>query len=76
MTMVGREESIYSHDEADITIISYLLESVKNGKNIVRVISDDTEFFILLILWVWRLLTALKVLKSADHSAWPLHCIQ
>ena len=32
---------MYSHDEADITIISYLLEAVKNGKNIVRVISDD-----------------------------------
>jgi len=36
VTMVGREESMYSHDEADIAIISYLLEAVKNGKNIVR----------------------------------------
>ena len=55
MTMVGREESMYSHDEADIITISYLLEAVKNGKNIVRVISDDTDVFVLLIFWVWRL---------------------
>ena len=30
--------------------ISYLLEAVKNGKNIVRVISDDTDVFVLLIV--------------------------
>jgi len=46
---------MYSHDEADITIISYLLEAVKNGKNIARMISEDTDVFVLLIFWVWRL---------------------
>ena len=55
VTMVGREESMYNHDEADITIISYLLEAARNGKTIVRVISVDTEVFVLLIFWVWRL---------------------
>ena len=49
MTMVGREKSMYSHDEADIIIISYLLELVKNGMNTVRVISDDTNIFVLLL---------------------------
>ena len=53
--MVGRQESIYSHDEAEITVISYLLEAVRNVKNTVRVISDDTDVFVLLIFWVWRL---------------------
>ena len=53
--MVGREESIYSHDEAKITVITYPLEAVRNGKNTVRVISDNTDVFVLLIFWVWRL---------------------
>ena len=61
VTMVGREESMYSHDEADITIIGYLLEAVKNRKNIVRVISDDTDVFVLLIYWVWRLVMTAHV---------------
>ena len=61
VTMVGREESMYSHDEAHITIISYLLEAVKNGKNIVRVISDDTDVFVLLIFWVLRLQMTARV---------------
>ena len=30
--------------------ISYLLEAVENGKNIVRVINDDTDIFVLLIV--------------------------
>ena len=47
--LVGKEESMYSHGEADITIISYILEAVKNSKSIVRVISDDTDVFVLLI---------------------------
>ena len=61
VTMVGREESMYSHVETDITIISYLQETVKNGKNIVRVISNDTDVFVLLIYWVWRLQMTARV---------------
>ena len=61
VTMVGREESVYSHDEADITIISYLLEAVTNGKNVVRVIINETDVFVLLIFWVWRLQMTARV---------------
>ncbi len=46
VTMVGKDEGVFSHDEADITIISYLLEAVANGKKNVRVISDDTDVFV------------------------------
>ncbi len=35
--------------EQIITIISYLLEAVANGKVDVRVISDDTDIFVLLV---------------------------
>ena len=62
VTMVGRKDSMYSHDEADITMISYLLEAVQNGKNIVRVLSDDTDVFVLFIFWVWRLQMTTRVL--------------
>ena len=73
VTMVGREESMYSHDEADLTIISYFLEAVKNGTNIVRVISDETDVFILLIYWVWRLQMTSRV--QLDRWCWGLSSI-
>ena len=55
MKTVGREESMYSYDKADISIISFLLEAAMTGKYTVRVISDDTDVFVLLIFWVWKL---------------------
>ena len=70
--MVGKDESIYSHDEADITTIRYLLEAVKNGKNIERVISNDTDVFVLLIYRVWRL-----QMTARDRSlVWGYHQYQ
>ena len=53
--MAEREESIYSHDEAELTVIIYILEAVRNGKNTVRVISNDTDVSVVFIFSVWRL---------------------
>ena len=33
------------NDEEDVTIIGYLLNAVMNGKNTVRVTSDDNDVF-------------------------------
>ena len=45
---------MFSHDEADITMVSYILEAANYGKNVIRVLSDDTDVFILLVYWVYR----------------------
>ena len=37
------------HEEADVTIISYVLQAVGEGKNVVRVLSDDADVFVLLV---------------------------
>ena len=58
--MVEREKSIYSHDEADITVICYLLEAIRNGKNTVRVISICRT----LMLW-----------KAADQQTAGVGCV-
>ena len=42
------------HEEADVTIISYVLQAVGEGKNVVRVFCDDTDVFVLLVFWMWR----------------------
>ena len=43
------DDCAFDHDEADITIISYVLEAVNSGKRVIRVLSDDTDVFVLLI---------------------------
>ena len=52
VTMDSPDDSVYGHDEADIIMISYVLESANNGKGVIRVLSDDTDAFVLLVYWV------------------------
>ena len=42
------------HEEADVTIISYVMQAVGEANNEVRVLSDDTDVVVLLVFWMWR----------------------
>ena len=54
ITVETNEDGAFGHDEADVTMISYVLEAVSCGKNLIQVLSDDTDVFALLIYWVFR----------------------
>ena len=54
VTMETKDDGAFSHDEADITIISYVLAAANDGKNAIRVLSDDTDVFVLLVYWTYR----------------------
>lgn len=54
ITMIGRDQAVFTHDEADVTMISYLLQAVEKGKKVVRILSDDKDVFILLVYWCWK----------------------
>ena len=51
MTMETKDDGAFSHDKADITIVSYVLAAANDGKNAIRVLSDDTDVFVLLVYW-------------------------
>ena len=51
---VGKHDCIVKHEEADVIMISYVLDAAKAGKECIRVLSDDTDVFILLVYWVWK----------------------
>lgn len=53
--MDSRDDSIYGHDEADVTMIAFLLQAAEVGKDVVRILSDDTDVLVLLIYWVWKM---------------------
>ena len=53
-TTESRDDSAFDHDEADIAMISYVIEAAKCGKDVTRVLSDDTDVFVLLVYWVNR----------------------
>lgn len=53
-TMVSKAESVVRHDEADISLESDMLQAVKGGAKAIRIISDDTDVFVLLVYWTWK----------------------
>ena len=47
--MLIQNDGAFGHDGADITMISYVLESANDGKDVVRVLSDKTDVFVFLV---------------------------
>ena len=45
----------FEHDEADVTMIAYLLQAAESGKSVIRILTNDTDVFVLLIYWVWKI---------------------
>ena len=37
-----RDDDMFQHDQADITIISHALRAASEGKNVIMIQSDDT----------------------------------
>ena len=53
-TMETLEDGVFAHDEADVTMISYVLQAASCGQKVIRVLSDDTDVFVLLVYWVYQ----------------------
>ena len=60
MSIDSRYNGGFEHDEADVTMIAYLLQAAEGGKAVIRILTDDTDVFVLLVYWV---------LKMQLHSA-------
>ena len=54
VTIDTHDTVMFGHEEAEVTIISYVMQAVGEGKNVVRVLCDDTDVFVLLVFWMWR----------------------
>ena len=47
--MMSREDAEVTHDEADITLVSYMLTAAENGAATIQIVSDETDVFVLLV---------------------------
>ena len=55
MSIDSRYNGGFEHEEADVTMIAYTLKSAENGKSVIRILTDDTYVFVLLVYWVWKM---------------------
>ncbi len=52
--MIGEENSVFKHGEADCNIISYMQFLIHEQKQSVQVIADDTDIFVLFVYFSWK----------------------
>ena len=51
---VNKLDCLVTHEEADITLCSYMLKAAASSAETVRIVCDDTDVFVLLVYWTWR----------------------
>ena len=53
--MDSQDNGGFAHEEANVTMVSYMLQAAECGEDIIRILSDDTDVFVLLAYWVWKM---------------------
>ena len=59
--LVNMLDCVVTHDEADVTLCSYMLKPVAEGAQTIRILSDDTDVFVLLVYWTSRMQVVAKI---------------
>ena len=58
MSINSRYKGGFEHDKAGVTLIAYLLQAAESGTSVIRILTDDTDIFVLLVYWVLENATA------------------
>ena len=59
--LVDMLDCVVTHDEADVTLCSYMLKAVAVGDQTIRILSDDTGVFVLFVYWTSRMRFVAKI---------------
>jgi len=51
----SRYDGALTHDEADVTMIAYMLQAAKFGKDVIIILSDYIDVFVMLAYWVLQM---------------------
>ena len=66
MLMVGEDEGLFNHEEADVLMVSYMIDAVRDGRKVIPILSDDTDVVVILIFRVRKLSTCIKALVQME----------
>jgi len=47
-------------------MIAYMLEAAEFGMDVIRILSDDTDIFVMLVNWVWKM----QLYSSVQMELW------
>lgn len=59
--LINKVDCVVTHAEEDVTLCSYMLKTVADGVQTMRILSDDTDIFVLLVYWTSRIQITAKI---------------
>ena len=85
--LVNMMDCVVTHDEADVTLWSYMLKAVAERAQTIRILSDATDVFVLLVYWTSRMRVFAKIqmekwngdgldINKTIHRLGPRKCSQ
>ena len=54
ISVESRDDGVFLHVEAEVTIISYIFQATDDSRQVVRILTDDSDISVLLVFWTWR----------------------
>ena len=74
VTVESAIDRLFNHNKADITMISYLLMTAQCDTQVIRILSDDTDMFELLVYWVYQnKIQATVQMERWDGAIWDIN---
>ena len=67
MLLVGEDEGMSNHEEAAVLTVSFMVDALRAGKMVIRIVIDETDVIVILIFWVWKL--SIKALAQMEQWA-------
>ena len=68
--LVNKLDCIVTHAEAGITLCSYMLHAAADGVQTIRILSDDTDVFVLLVYWTSRMRVVANIQMENGKLEW------
>ena len=64
--LVSKLDCEATHTEADVTLCSYMIKAAEKGSQTIRILSDDTDVFVLLVYWTSKM----QIKASIQMEKW------
>ena len=66
VTMDSQEDDTFTYDEVYVTMIAYVLQAAEFGMDVIRILGDDNDVFVMLLYWVWKM----QLRRSMQMERW------
>ena len=68
--LIGESNNVFGHEEADVSMISYMKLALDQNVESILIVCDDTDVFVLLLhfFWKWKPAASIHMKRMVDEK--------